>query len=398
MHCEPDPCERALANAKKKVGVLSAPSSNRKAIIDFSDFCFSEGLSPPRVLKYLCILSNIAKWLPKEFVKVTRADIEKLVNRIERSGYAEWTKHDYRVALKKFFRWLRHSDDTYPPEVKWLRTTMRKNRTKLPDDLLTQQEVQAMITAATTARDKALIASLYKSGCRISELLNLKVKQIQQHTHGFQITVKGRKGPRRLLLIASAPYLTTWLNQHPRHEDPLAPLWITGDYHAERIGYTRVFTILKTVAKRASIHKAVNPHNFRHSRATHLAKHLTEAQMNQFMGWVQGSDMPSTYVHLSGRDVDNALLKLNDIPVPEKEDSDKAFSPKNCPRCGLRNPPANKFCSRCGMVLDAKAARDLMKSNLERNRADGIMDRLLQDSEFRAVLERKLQKLNAAKL
>ncbi len=78
--------------------------SNRKAILDFSDFCFSEGLSPLRVLKYLCILSNIAKWLPKESVKVTRADIEKLVNRIERSGYAEWTKHDYRVTLKKFFR------------------------------------------------------------------------------------------------------------------------------------------------------------------------------------------------------------------------------------------------------------------------------------------------------
>lgn len=86
--------------------------SNRKAILDFSDFCFSEGLSPPRVLKYLCILSNIAKWLPKEFAKVTRADIEKLVNRIERSGYAEWTKHDDRVTLKKFFRWLRHSEDT----------------------------------------------------------------------------------------------------------------------------------------------------------------------------------------------------------------------------------------------------------------------------------------------
>ncbi len=132
--------------------------------------------------------------------------------RIERSGYAEWTKHDYRVTLKKFFRWLRHYEDGYPPEVKWIRTTIQKNRTKLPEELLTPEEVQAMVTAATTVRDKALIASLYESGCRISEILNLQIRQIQEHPHGFQIMVKGKKGPRQLLLIACAPYIAAWFN------------------------------------------------------------------------------------------------------------------------------------------------------------------------------------------
>jgi integrase/recombinase XerD len=105
------------------------------------------------------------------------------------------------------------------------------------------------------------------------------------------------------------------------------------------------------VAKRASILKAVNPHNFRHGRATHLANHLTEGQMNEYMGWVRGSEMPSTYVHLSGRDVDQALLRLNNITVSEKEDWEKGFWLKKCPRCSLENPPANKFCNRCGVIL-----------------------------------------------
>lgn len=397
MHHELGPYENELENIKKKIDVLSVPRCNRKAVLDFSEFCFSEGLSTRRVLKYLYTLSNIARWLPKEFVKVTREDIEKLANKIERSDYSEWTKHDYRVTLKKFFRWLRQTEDDYPSEVKWLRSTMRKNRTKLPDEILTQEEVQAMIAAATTARDKALIASLYESGCRIGELLNLQIKQIQQHPHGFQITVKGKKGPRRLLLIASAPYLTIWLNQHPRGQDPQAPLWVTGDYRVKQVGYTRVNTMLKTVAKRASIQKAVNPHNFRHSRATHLANHLTEAQMDEYMGWVQGSDMPSTYVHLSGRDVDHVLLKLNNISVSHKEDTKEVFSLKTCPRCNFKNPPANKFCSRCGIVLDEKTAQDLMKSSIEHSQADEIMDKLLQDSEFRAVLERKLEELTTTK-
>jgi len=166
-----DPWRRRIENVKKKILQLAIPGSNRKAILEFSDFCFSDGLSARRVLKYLSTLSSIAGLLPKEFSKVTRADIEKLVKKIELSEYSEWTKHDYRVTLKKFFRWLRNTEDGYPPEVKWLRSTMRNRRTKLPEEILTPQEVQAMITAAPTARDKALIASLYESGCRIGELL-----------------------------------------------------------------------------------------------------------------------------------------------------------------------------------------------------------------------------------
>ena len=328
MSGEPKSWEMVLENVKKKISKLPIPESNRKAILEFSDFCFSEGLGTRRVIKYLYTLAVIARWLPKEFEGVKRPDIEKLVNRIERSNYAEWTKHDYRVALKRFFRWLRKTEDGYPPEVKWLRSTMRKARTKLPDEILTQGEVQALITAATNERDKALIASLYESGCRIGELLGLQIKQIQQHQHGFQITVKGKTGYRRLLLIACAPYLTTWLNQHPGREDPQKYLWVTGDYRAQRLGYPRVCTILRNMAKRASVKKAVNPHNFRHSRATHLAKHLTEAQMNLYMGWVQGSDMPATYVHLSGRDIDQALLKLNNIQVSGRKDSEDDFSLK----------------------------------------------------------------------
>jgi len=47
---------------------------------------------------------------------------------------------------------------------------MRRGRTKLPEEILTQDEVRAMIAAATNERDKALVASLYESSCRIGEL------------------------------------------------------------------------------------------------------------------------------------------------------------------------------------------------------------------------------------
>ena len=44
-----------------------------------------------------------------------------------------------------------------------------------------------------------------------------------------------------------------------------------------------------------------------------MTNYLTEAQMNAYFGWVQGSGMPSIYVHLSGRYIDDAVLKANGI-------------------------------------------------------------------------------------
>jgi hypothetical protein len=46
------------------------------------------------------------------------------------------------------------------------------------------------------------------------------------------------------------------------------------------------------------------------TRATHLAKFLTEDQLRVYFGWSKGSEVPARYVHLSGRDVDGALAKM----------------------------------------------------------------------------------------
>ncbi|MEA3378864.1 MAG: hypothetical protein U9Q69_04460 [Nanoarchaeota archaeon] len=52
--------------------------------------------------------------------------------------------------------------------------------------------------------------------------------------------------------------------------------------------------MIRKLFKEAGVDKKHNPHTFRHSRASYLANYLTEFQMNQYFGWVQGSDMPST--------------------------------------------------------------------------------------------------------
>jgi len=99
--------------------------------------------------------------------------------------------------------------------------------------------------------------------------------------------------------------------------------------------------------------------------------------------------MAAVYVHLSGKNVDEALLKVYGIDIG-KEKKESSFKPKECPRCKEVNQSTNKFCSRCGMPLDEETKAEVIRKTIERKEADDIMDRLLEDEEFREMFMRKL--------
>ena len=110
------------------------------------------------------------------------------------------------------------------------------------------------------------------------------------------------------------------------------------------------------MAERAGIKKRVHPHILRHSRATVLAKYLPEAVLCEYFGWVQGSDVPAVYVHLSGRDLDEAIDRLYEIGEEEKP---KLAKPRKCPRCENINDPMAVYCSKCGLILDERKRIEL---------------------------------------
>jgi hypothetical protein len=84
---------------------------------------------------------------------------------------------------------------------------------------------------------------------------------------------------------------------------------------------------------------------------------MTEAQLCEWFGWSQSSDVPAKYVHLSGRDIDNAYKSLHGI-VDEEEDEEEP-SVVERPRCDELNEPDAAFCMRCGFALDMDAAEEV---------------------------------------
>jgi integrase/recombinase XerD len=108
--------------------------------------------------------------------------------------------------------------------------------------------------------------------------------------------------------------------------------------------------------------------------------------MKGYFGWVQGSDMASVYVHLSGRDVDNAILKLHGLATVEAKENE-SLKVKGCARCQERNSPLSKFCSRCGSPLDIQTAIELDE---KRKTGDEVISMLVKDPKVQEIIVKKI--------
>lgn len=380
--------KRRLEFAIEHLGISAISERNKELIIKFHFECLSQGIKPGRIQKYIYTLKKIAGWLKKDFEVSTIEDLKTVVAEIEKSPFTDWTKYDYKVCLKKFYKWLKN--DKNPKETEWIKIRNVKNK-KLPDDLLTEADIKKLIDAASHPRDKALISVLYETGCRVGELAAMKIKNIAFDKYGAQIIVHGKTGYRPLRVITSVPYLVEWLNKHPL-KNPESLLWLSL-YSSEKLGYESIRGVLRHIGSKAGINRKVNPHNFRHSRASYLANFLTEAQMNLYFGWVPGSDMASVYVHLSGRDVDKALLKVYGIKADEEDGKESLLKPKKCIRCGEINSCTNILCSRCSAPLDEKVIASILEKDLERKVFENIMDKLWEDSSFKQLFFGKVREL-----
>jgi integrase/recombinase XerD len=378
--------DKRIGGTEEKLNNSKISKKNKELILKFIDSCYANGIGQLRIAKYLSVMRLIAEGLNKDFDKVEKEDLVKYLAKLEKSEYAENTKKDYKVAIKRFYKWL-NGDTEYPKLVTWIKANVKRTRQKLPEDLLTEEDIKKIVSCATNTRDKAILFMLYESGARIGEIANLKVKDVIFDDISTQIIVDGKTGMRKIRLVSSEMYIKNYLNDSRHAENPESPLWLKSDKKA--MTYGSIAKVLRNVVERTGIKKEITPHLFRHSRATFLARHLTEAQLCQHLGWAQGSDMPRTYVHMSGRDTDDAILGLYGKKKVEDNKEKSILIPLTCPRCKSTNEPTATFCSKCGSPLTLKTAIELEESRRE---GDSIMDMLLKDEDIKKLIAQKINK------
>lgn len=112
------------------------------------------------------------------------------------------------------------------------------------------------------------------------------------------------------------------------------------------------------------------------------AQHLTEAQMEMNFGWIHGSKMSGTYVHLSGKQIDDAILGI--YGKKKKEDVLPELMSTACPRCKKENGPASSFCVQCGLPLNLDAMQEAQTSQ---EKLMHVIEMIMKNDEIRKMLD-----------
>jgi integrase/ribosomal protein L40E len=280
------------------------------------------------------------------------------------------------IELRIFFRFLDPKKEVlfFPADEK-----MQRPKTTFPDPL-TREDIQKLVGACNSIRDRALVMFLWDTGCRVDEALSLNTAAVRFDKYGGMVKVSGKTGDRELWLIDCMPDLQAWINVHPGKDKPDFPLFLTYTrygFGSHRLNVRTVQNLCKLLQKRAGVSTRVHPHGFRHARATDRAREgFTEMELRIMFGWSKSSNMPATYIHLSGADVKKKILQKAGLVEPDKQAGERPLDAIQCPRCETLNANDSMYCRRCSMALTKEALRDLETLKDERNR---LLDEMIAE-------------------
>ncbi len=386
---------------------------NKDYAFDYKSYLELNNRKEKTIARRLEELRHVLELLPKDAKKATKQDIEKAVLEINKTkkrdhngretdqDLAQVTRGKLKLCLKTFYKWL-YGKESYPDIVSWIKIES-DNRYKLPEEMLNEDEVKQLIEACMNQRDKTIVALYWDTGMRLGELLNLKIKDIVLSDVVSYAMVSGKTGSRRVTLVFSVPYLANYLDNFRKNaqaEDSLFTIIYHNTITNKPIDYPHIRKLLVDLKKRTKIEKRIYSHLFRHSRATYYASTLTEQLSKQYFGWSRNSNMVARYTHLSGRDIDNAILKANGIVDKNGEQISQQPSIKKCLKCQEINEITSHHCKRCGTPLDivqVTKMEDLealtKKVELLQSAINSMMSKLGLDSEEKVVKATKAHQI-----
>lgn len=228
--------------------------------------------SPHTLRNYLKDLEILRKSVgEKPWGEVNLFDLRQFVAGERTRGLSKVTIARRVATTRSFFRFLHR--DGYSPANPSLGLTRPKQDRKLPK-FLSVEEAMRLVEAPSgdgfaACRDRAILETLYSTGLRVSELVSLKVRDVDLIGGSLRVTGKGRK--ERLVPVGSysvraiREYLKTLKPQAREDHQPM---------FQNRLGSTltdrSVRRILNGYLQKVSIQQKISPHALRHSFATHL--------------------------------------------------------------------------------------------------------------------------------
>lgn len=284
---------------------MSPSDINAKLLDEFTDALWLEdGLSRNTLASYRNDLWQLGEWLAKQsqgersLIEATHADLLAfLANRVSSLVKVSTTSRELS-SMKRFYRFLLRQGKIR------LDPSLNIDSPRLPrylPDSLTETEVEALLSAPDIIqplglRDRAMLEMLYATGLRVSELVSLKITQINSDMGVVRVMGKGSK-ERLVPLGEEALY---WINDYVKKARPALlgskatdNLFVTA--RSDAMTRQTFWYLIKRHAQQAGIIRSLSPHTLRHAFATHLLNHGADLRVVQLL--LGHADISTTQIY-----------------------------------------------------------------------------------------------------
>ena len=192
---------------------------------------------------------------------------------VEKRKWAASTYNVHAAALRFLYSYPLER----PEEAAWIGQMRVTHR--LPA-ILSSEEVERLLGALGSLRMQAIVMTAYGAGLRVSEVLNLRVEDVDSRR--MVIHVQHGKGDRDRYTMLPKRLLET-LRAYWKQKRPPGPELFPGRMPGRLLQRATVNKALKEAAQRAGINKRVRPHSLRHAFATHLLEAGTDLRTLQIL-------------------------------------------------------------------------------------------------------------------
>lgn len=178
--------------------VESAREFNQLLALRFSKWLLVQRYTRATRQRYFCAASNFGLFLHgRSLTAATHSDVQDFLATHAEHGRSVDTLHMELHALRSFFDFLNLGGvmNWVPPRL----VQVRRDRKRVPR-YLTQPQTKQLMRAARTPRERAMLGLLYGSGCRSSELVSMRLENVDFHER--RIKVRGKAGTRYLMVPA----------------------------------------------------------------------------------------------------------------------------------------------------------------------------------------------------
>ena len=259
-------------------------------------------LSKNTVDAYIRDIKNLAKFSKKKPLKIKRDDIINYINFLNISKKSSRTQARIISSIKTFYNYLifdekisqNPSSEIYSPKLE----------KKLPI-VLSTEEIDRIISCFDLSkengeRNRTIIECLYSCGLRVTELVNLKISEINFIDGYIKIIGKGNKQRITPINKKLSTYLKNYIDniRSKLKIDKSNSDYLFLNRRGKKISRVLVFNIVKTACQKVGIKKNISPHTFRHSFATHLVEGGADLRAVQEMLGHSNITTTEIYTHL----------------------------------------------------------------------------------------------------